>query len=153
MRLILETLRYDKEGKLAGPTQILPGRVRSPALILKTASWFNSGLLWIVPLDGNKCQWWHHNGDVVPQSPPLMLRYDQYSALHISRQFLNTWKTPFRARYGWIPNCHQSFTFKVVVLCAISCYIVPRYISRVCSTLYHHAYIMILSGVKGWLGI
>ena len=27
---------YDKEGKLAGPTQILPVRVRSPALILKT---------------------------------------------------------------------------------------------------------------------
>ena len=27
---------YDKEGKLAGPTQILPVNVRSPALILKT---------------------------------------------------------------------------------------------------------------------
>ena len=29
---------YDKEGKLAGPTQILPVNVRGPALILKTAS-------------------------------------------------------------------------------------------------------------------
>ena len=28
---------YDKEGKLAGPTQILPVNVRGPALILKTA--------------------------------------------------------------------------------------------------------------------
>ena len=27
---------YDKEGKLAGPTQILPVNVRGPALILKT---------------------------------------------------------------------------------------------------------------------
>ena len=34
---ILPKFIYDKEGKLAGPTQILPVRVRGPALILKTA--------------------------------------------------------------------------------------------------------------------
>ena len=33
---ILAKFIYDKEGKLAGPTQILPVRVRGPALILKT---------------------------------------------------------------------------------------------------------------------
>ena len=33
---------YDKEGKLAGPTQILPVSVRGPALILKTAFLFIS---------------------------------------------------------------------------------------------------------------
>ena len=31
---------YDKEGKLAGPTQILPVNVRGPALILKTGLWW-----------------------------------------------------------------------------------------------------------------
>ena len=34
---ILPKFIYDKEGKLAGPTQILPVNVRGPALILKTA--------------------------------------------------------------------------------------------------------------------
>ena len=33
---ILAKFIYDKEGKLAGPTQILPVGVRGPALILKT---------------------------------------------------------------------------------------------------------------------
>ena len=33
---ILPKFIYDKEGKLAGPTQILPVMVRSPTLILKT---------------------------------------------------------------------------------------------------------------------
>ena len=33
---ILPKFIYDKEGELAGPTQILPVRVRDPALILKT---------------------------------------------------------------------------------------------------------------------
>ena len=33
---ILPKFIYDKEGKLAGPTKILPVRVRGPALILKT---------------------------------------------------------------------------------------------------------------------
>ena len=33
---ILAKFMYDKVGKLAGPTQILPVRVRGPALILKT---------------------------------------------------------------------------------------------------------------------
>ena len=33
---ILPKFIYGKEGKLAGPTQVLPVRVRGPALILKT---------------------------------------------------------------------------------------------------------------------
>ena len=36
-RTILQKFIYAKEGKLAGPTQILPVRIRGPALILKTA--------------------------------------------------------------------------------------------------------------------
>ena len=35
---ILPKFIYDKEGKLAGPTQILTVNVRSPALILKTVN-------------------------------------------------------------------------------------------------------------------
>ena len=34
-RTILPKIIYDKEGKLAAPTQILPVKVRGPALILK----------------------------------------------------------------------------------------------------------------------
>ena len=36
---ILAKFIYDKEGKLAGPNQILPVRVRGPALILKTVKY------------------------------------------------------------------------------------------------------------------
>ena len=39
---ILAKFVYDKEGKLAGPMQILPVRVRGPALILKTGSHFTN---------------------------------------------------------------------------------------------------------------
>ena len=38
---------YDKEGKLAGPTQILPVRVRGPALILKTALCYGQDEMWL----------------------------------------------------------------------------------------------------------
>ena len=37
---ILPKFIYDKEGKLDGPKQIFPARVRRPALILKTAMGF-----------------------------------------------------------------------------------------------------------------
>ena len=46
---------YDKEGKLAGPTQILPVNIRGPALILKTEEIFNSNFK--VLCVGVRCQY------------------------------------------------------------------------------------------------
>ena len=45
---------YDKEGKLAGPTQILPVWVRGPALILKTVEYHNTAS-WLCRCTTDSC--------------------------------------------------------------------------------------------------
>ena len=98
---ILPKFIYDKEGKLAGLTQILPVNVHGPALILKTAIaaymrwWIGSALVQIMAcrLDGTK-----------PLSEPMLsycqLHPEEYISMnfYLKFKYFHSWKCIWTCR-------------------------------------------------------